>query len=289
MNGDAGMGQLMYGPAGTLRNGWKLLLFIPGLGAASYAAFHLAGLFGWSGGSPWLPAPGISFLACLAATWMFLQFEDRPLAAIGLDLQRRRGREFLFGALGGAALMASTGLAIYLADGCHWLRTPGVGALRLLQGAWLYLAVALSEELLFRGYCFQRLEEGLGAGATLALTGLGFALAHWGNPGMTGPTRLWATLNIGLAALLLGLAYLRTRSLALPIGIHLGWNWTQGSLLGFGVSGTREAGWWTPVFHARPAWLTGGAFGLEASLPCALLCAAACVALALWPDPETLD
>jgi hypothetical protein len=86
-----------------------------------------------------------------------------------------------------------------------------------------------------------------------------------------------------LAAILLGLCYLRTRSLALPIGLHLGWNWAQGSLLGFGVSGTTEVqGLWRPVFHGRPEWLTGGAFGLEASLPCALVCGLAIFLLGRW-------
>jgi hypothetical protein len=106
---------------------------------------------------------------------------------------------------------------------------------------------------------------------------------HWGNPGMHGATKAWATVNIALAALLLGFCYLRTRSLALPIGVHLGWNWAQGSLLGFGVSGTTDIkGAWTPIFHGRPDWLTGGTFGLEASVICTLVCGVAVVALWRW-------
>ena len=64
------------------------------------------------------------------------------------------------------------------------------------------------------------------------------------------------------------------------MGIHLGWNWAQGNLLGFGVSGT-EAGPTVlkPVFDG-PEWLTGGAFGLEASLPCLLVIGVCCVWLA---------
>ena len=119
----------------------------------------------------------------------------------------------------------------------------------------------------------------------LVFAGL-FALGHWGNPGMHGATRAWATLNIGLAAILLGFCYLRTRSLALPIGVHLGWNWAQGSLLGFGVSGTTDIkGVWSPVFHGRPEWLTGGAFGLEASVVCTLVCSATILVLWRWRGP----
>lgn len=143
--------------------------------------------------------------------------------------------------------------------------------------------MAFHEETLYRGYLFQRLVAGLGEWPAQLLMALLFALAHWGNPGMSGATMAWATLNIALAAVLLGLCYLRTKSLALPIGVHLGWNFTQGNLLGFGVSGTTDApGLLQPVLHGKPDWLTGGAFGLEAGLPCALVCLAVVVALAMW-------
>lgn len=66
--------------------------------------------------------------------------------------------------------------------------------------------------------------------------------------------------------MLLGLAYLRTRSLALPVGIHLGWNWSLGHLLGFGVSGFEHAGWFHPLLQDGPEWISGGRFGPEASL-----------------------
>jgi hypothetical protein len=134
-----------------------------------------------------------------------------------------------------------------------------------------------------RGYPFQRLVEGAGPWVGQLVFAALFALMHWGNPGMHGATRAWATVNIALAALLLGFCYLRTRSLALPIGVHLGWNWAQGSLLGFGVSGTTDIkGAWMPVFHGRPEWLTGGAFGLEASAICTLVCGAAVFGLWRW-------
>jgi len=135
----------------------------------------------------------------------------------------------------------------------------------------------------------QRLLEGAGPWTAQGAFAALFALLHWGNPGMHGSTRAWATLTIGLSAILLGLCYLRTRSLALPIGLHLGWNWAQGSLLGFGVSGTTDTrGLWTPVFRDRPEWLTGGAFGLEASLPCALVCGLAIWVVWRWKGPGPL-
>jgi hypothetical protein len=99
---------------------------------------------------------------------------------------------------------------------------------------------------------------------------------------MDGAVRIWGSLNIGLAAILLGLAYIKTRSLASPIGIHLGWNWVHGSLLGLGVSGNEYKGFWEPTFNDSSNWLTGGDFGLEGSAVATAVCLAACVAFALW-------
>ena len=280
---DESLLQALFGPEGRLRTGWKLLLFLLGNGVAGYVTLQLLPLAGWRlGYRAFLPTPWLLFLACLTVTWVFLRAEDRPLTSIGLSLDRSWARQFLAGSLGGIAIILVTAALGGALGGFHLVRSADTGLPQLLLGGWLFLAVALNEELLFRGYLFQRLEQGLGPWAAQACLALLFALSHWGNPGMAGATKVWATVNIALASLLLGLGYLRTRSLALPFGLHLGWNWAQGCLLGFGVSGTATRGWWTPVFHSQPEWLTGGSFGLEASLPCALICAFACAGLYVW-------
>jgi membrane protease YdiL (CAAX protease family) len=98
-----------------------------------------------------------------------------------------------------------------------------------------------------------------------------FLLTHLNNPGMSGGIKVMASINIFLASILFGLAFLRTRSLAMPLGLHWMANWVQGGVLGFGVSGTEVTGLWKPVFGEAPFWLTGGPFGIEASLP-GLIC-----------------
>ena len=278
------MASVFRGPDGTVRGGWKALLFALGAGFCGSAAGNLRPLAG-----PWLPAAWFSFAAFLGLTWACLELEGLPLGSVGLRLDRRWARLFLLGALGGCGLMGLMALGAYLGGGFHLARNPQAGLGTLLAGAWLFLAVAFSEELLFRGYLFQRLCQGIGPWPAQLLVAILFAAVHWSNPGMAGATRAWASLDLVLAGILLGLCYLRTRSLALPIGLHLGWNWAQGVLLGFGVSGMPSAGWWTPVFHGGTAWLTGGRFGLEASLPCALVAAAACLALVRMPASELLD
>ena len=104
---------------------------------------------------------------------------------------------------------------------------------------------------------------------------------------MEGTTEFWATLDTVLGALLLGFAYLRTGSLALPIGIHFGWNWAQGALLGFDVSGLGQAGWLLPELLGKPQWLTGGSFGPEASVFSVLVDATAVLLLWRWKGVAT--
>jgi uncharacterized protein len=120
---------------------------------------------------------------------------------------------------------------------------------------------------LFRGFIFQRLIESFGQWpAQLLIAGL-FLLTHLNNPGMTGTIKILASMNIFIASLLFGMAYIKTKKLAMPIGLHLMANVAQGPFLGFGVSGEREVSLFTPAFDSSPAWFTGGVFGLEASIP----------------------
>lgn len=266
---------------GAVRNGWKILGFLALMVALG---FLMGGLYRLLPG-PWrvhIPEQWIGTLSVLAASWACLRAEGRGPATLGLRLDPRFARDFALGTLGGLGLMLITAGIIWGFRGVQWSRTAGVGTAGLLNGAWLYLAVACFEEFLFRGYPFQRAVRGLGFPAAQLAFAAFFAIGHWGNPGMAGATKAWATVNIALAALLLAFCWRRTGSLALPIGVHLGWNWAQGSLLGFGVSGATNRGWWTPVFQERPEWFTGGAFGLEASFVCTLVCGAAILGLWAW-------
>jgi uncharacterized protein len=108
----------------------------------------------------------------------------------------------------------------------------------------LFAGVAAAEELLFRGFIFQRLIAGISQWpAQLILAGY-FLLTHLNNPGMTGDVKVLAGMNIFLASLMFGLAFIRTKSLAMPLGLHFMANLMQGTVLGFGVSGTDQPGLW---------------------------------------------
>ena len=276
------MPQWFIDEQGSVRSGWKVVGFI--------LMFTLIGnCVGLLAKALHAPSPGpvmgewINAAIIALASFICVRMERRSFGDLGFHLGPRWLGELGVGTLGGILLILLMALLVKGLDGFHWVRTPAIGPRQVLAAAAMFLGVAFSEEMVSRGFPFQRLVKGAGPWVgQLVFAGL-FALMHWGNPGMHGATKVWATLNIGLAAILLGFCYLRTRSLALPIGVHLGWNWAQGSLLGFGVSGTSmTTGAWSPVFHGRPEWLTGGAFGLEASLLCTLVSGAAILGLWRW-------
>ena len=212
----------------------------------------------------WLePLP---FLFTLLATWACTRLRKEPLASVGFQLDQRWLKEIAWGTLFGGCSMLAAVAMIWAIGGVRLELDPTRNMSALAFGFYMFLFVALFEETLFRGFLFQRLRDGTGIWVAQIALALLFAAGHWGNPGMHGATMFWATIDIALAAVMLGLAYLRTRSLALSIGLHLGWNWTQGHVLGFGVSGIGQPGWFHPVFLGKAEWLTGGSFGPEASV-----------------------
>jgi hypothetical protein len=271
-----------FNDEGSVRSGWKALGFLVLFLAMGAVASLVATLLN----APEFSATWLVWISAGLATFASLicvRLEKRSFRDLGFHLDPRWLTEFGAGVMVGLLLILGTALIIKSLDGFHWERAGTIGPRQMLAGATMFLGVAIGEEIVSRGFPFQRLVEESGPWAGQLVLATFFALMHWRNPGMHGATKAWATLNIGLAAILLGFCYLRTRSLAMPIGLHLGWNWAQGSLLGFGVSGTTEVkGAWMPVFHGKPEWLTGGAFGLEASLPCALVCGIAILAMWRW-------
>jgi membrane protease YdiL (CAAX protease family) len=260
-----GMRKVFLDAQGKLRNGWWMGVFVAFFVATTLAYTPISRTLQSLGvHKDWLqPLP---FLFALFATWACTRLRREPLASVGFRLGRRWALEWLAGLGLGCAAIGAVVALIALAGGVR-LELSGdrtVGALAF--GFYLMLFVSLLEETLFRGFLFQRLRDGAGLPVAIFVFAVLFALMHEGNPGMSASTRVVAMLDIALASVLLALAYVRTGSLALPVGLHLGWNWMQGSVLGFNVSGMGLPGWWQPVPQAVPDWLGGGAFGPEASI-----------------------
>ena len=124
------------------------------------------------------------------------------------------------------------------------------------------VAAGYVEEVLFRGVLFRIIEETLGTWIALALTALMFGFAHMMNPNAT----LFSSFAIAMeAGILLGAAYVLTRRLWLAVGIHFAWNFTQGGIFGGRVSGLTMDGLLESELSG-PALLSGGEFGVEASI-----------------------
>ena len=174
-------------------------------------------------------------------------------------------KELSLGLLIGTGLMILPVLILTILGFINW-QSNILSYKTIVSGFSLYLLVAIAEELLFRGFMFQRLIQAFGQWpAQLVLAGL-FLLTHINNPGMTGTVKLLASVNIFIASIMFGIAYLKTKSLAMPIGIHFMANFMQGTVLGFGVSGSKDPSLFKPVFDNAPIWLSGGEFGIEASI-----------------------
>jgi len=244
---------------GKLRNGWWIAIFFVILTALLFPLILLARNEG--GGVPISYQLGVLLVASLIAQAL----RRRPIAELFGKPDVRWGSDLLVGLAAGALLMALPAAALGAAGAITWRLNPDWAD--ALGPTLLVLAMAAAtEEVLFRGFLFQRLIDGLGAWpAQLIVAGL-FVLTHSAALEGQGALGWLAGANIFLASIMFGLAYLRTRSLALPIGLHFAANATQGPLLGFGVSGSEQDGILVAIDHA-PDWISGGAFGIEASLP----------------------
>lgn len=206
-------------------------------------------------------------LPSLLALYMLLTrlLERRPLGSVGLAFYGRWKNELGLGLLSGAAMILAVGCLEWLLGVARFSLSAQPPGRVALAGVFLLLLLAVAaadEELLFRGYPFQRLVDSGGPLAAVAAVSVLFGLAHLRNP-----SHNWiSTVNTILAGVLLAVCYLRTRALWLPIGLHFTWNYFQGFVLGLPVSGWAMP---EPILAARihgPAWLTGGAYGPEGSI-----------------------
>jgi membrane protease YdiL (CAAX protease family) len=245
-----------------LRNGWWILAFFLPLGGMLIA---MSALLQTDGKIP----VEQQLMMVLVLTCVLQLARRRPLTEIFGAPDAGSLKGFLLGGVAGTLLMALPA-ALLAAGGWVRFELAATGASALWPGLILLLPAAVLEELVFRGFVFRCLQAGLGLVPALAITSAFFLLTHLGNPGMVGLTKILAALNIFIASILFGLALVRSGGLAMPIGLHLAANFTQSSVFGFGVSGNVLPGMLVPQFGSAPVWLTGGQFGLEASMPCLL-------------------
>src|SRR5712691_6323661 len=277
--------QVFTNQAGRLRSGWRLvvfaLIYIALLFLISTAVrifYAIASLIA-PGRRPGPYFENIAFRLILLAAALLVGYlctrwlEDLPWRALGLSLHARWLRDFFVGSIIGVASLAlATGIAA--AGGGLRFRAPDRELLlqigyTLVFSAALFIIAALAEEALFRGYPLQTLARAGLAWLGVLLTSVPFAAVHLRNPNVV---QGFTFVNTALAGVWLALAYLRTRSLWFPLGVHWSWNWALGSLFGLPVSGITNLAP-HPLLHGvdlGPAWLTGGSYGIEGGVACTL-------------------
>lgn len=255
----------------------RIVIFVAMLGAMIFLLRILFVTVGWAGKAAPVPERYIGMLVM------------QLVPALGAYLflvrviERRRPVELawrkvvphgVFGFLAGALLVSAVvgvlwSLGSYEVTGFN--DSPNWGRQLLIGG----LGAAVAEEIITRGVLFRVAEQGLGTWGALVLSAAVFGFGHIFNPGAT----VWSSVAIAVeAGVLFGLLFHVTRSLPLCMGVHMGWNFAQGTVWGIPVSGGKDTGWLVSV-RTGPDWLSGGAFGAEASVIAVALCSLVSLAL----------
>jgi CAAX protease family protein len=240
----------------AIRAGVFLLFYIV---SAQIAGWFLSEL-----NNPLLSGTAVILITGLAANTLCLRiFEGRHLADCGLWLNHCTGRNLLLGLGGGAAAVVVVLLPPVVVGTAHFVSLPAeaptAGSVAFLVG--MLAAGSFGEELLFRGYGLQILIAAIGPWATILPLGILFGALHYGNPGAS---MLSSAITAGFG-ILFGYAYLRSRDLWLPIGLHFGWNFTL-PVFGVNMSGLRiRVTGWEMTWSAGDLW-SGGDYGPEASV-----------------------
>lgn len=251
--------RVLFNSESRLRSSWWVVIFFLLLAALLFPTIILSDHYGFEV-TYWQQV-----LMIILVTIICLALRGESLFEFAGKLNKEWLHKLGAGLLLGSMLMIVPALILNLAGYVQW-QVNNTFLLDFMAGILVMLSVVIAEELLFRGFIFQRLIESFGTWPAQLLIGSLFLLTHLGNPGMAGSVKVLASINIFIASILFGIAYIKTRSLAMPIGIHFMANVMQGNILGFGVSGEKENSLLIPISDTAPTWITGGAFGLEASM-----------------------
>ena len=215
---------------------------------------------------------GVQLLPALAAYLILVKLIEQRRAS---ELAPRDIATFgAAGVLIGAVLFSLVVAVLWLAGSYHVTGTnPQVDWLPAVLVAGI--GAGIGEEIVMRGVLFRIVEEGLGTWWALLVSALAFGAAHIANPAAT----LWSSAAIAIeAGVLLALLYAVTRSLWACVGLHAAWNIMQGTVYGIPVSGGKADGWLVSQ-RTGPDWLSGGAFGAEASVVALAVCSTLSVVL----------
>lgn len=246
----------------------KTAMMVTGLAVAMLATNAIAA---W----PRNPVAALAIGPILAAAMICLYIFT------GRRVERRKVEEFpahhavrhLLLGTGLGVLMSGASVGILALFGAYTITGWGSVA-GMLAVAGMMCAIAVSEEVFFRGVVFRLLRGRWGTHVALGVSAILFGLVHLVNPDAS----LWGAFAIMIeAGIMLGAAYLATGSLWLAIGVHFGWNFATTGLFGSITSGSEARDSLVTAVTSGPDWLTGGRFGPEGCIIAILVCSIASV------------
>jgi membrane protease YdiL (CAAX protease family) len=255
-----------------LRAGWRILIFIVFFilmsRILSIVALGIVGDLDKTESSYWVFRGIIVIVASSLVIWVVRKyFDKKTFISLGLKLDSLAVKDFFVGLII-SGLMIGTIFIIFLISGLLEIKEiswSGSGISAVFEIIlWFFgigLAVGWSEELAFRGYLLQNIKDGIGMFWAILLSCILYGLLHMSNPN--------STIISGILIAIFGYSrifgWLRSGQLWLSIGMHAGWDFFQGPILGFPVSGMNTESLIKPTISGRE-WITGGSFGPEAGI-----------------------
>lgn len=222
---------------------------------------------------------GGMLLAVLTAAVIMLRLERRPFSDLGLSV-KGHAKGLWYGFLM-AVLLYLVGFGLSLVMGEVEVSGFQFRPLDLLGALLFFGLVALFEEILMRGYILGHLlHTRLNKFLSLFISAALFAFLHIFNPEIA----FLPMINLVLAGMLLGASYLYTRNLCFPLSLHFFWNWIQGPVLGYQVSGNNFMSTMLKLHIPEENVLNGGAFGFEGSLICTVLMIVCTILIVWWGE-----
>ncbi|WP_282126421.1 CPBP family intramembrane glutamic endopeptidase [Marinifilum flexuosum] len=211
-------------------------------------------------------------IGTLIIVWIFTKFIDRKkIFDLGFSIQNR-AKDIIYGLLAGS-LLIGIGFGVLWINGNLSITNINFNFFNLFQSVLIYCLVSLNEEIIVRGYILQNFMDSMNRYLALVLSSLIFTALHLLNPNVS----FLGITNIFLAGILLGIGYIFTKNLWFPLALHFSWNFFQGPIFGFEVSGTKSDTLISQTITGNEI-LTGGNFGFEGSLLASILCTA-CIVL----------
>lgn len=268
---------IFFNEFNRLRSGWRFAIFL-------LAFIFCAGLFNFaaavlftSSGMDYSPGSllfivinsSISLVLAVALGWFCGKYlEDLPFRALGCAFTKNWLRDLVWGLILGAfALVLAILIGVTFGGlSFQFNRDAGTTSILLTLGVLfaVFVVAGAFEEAFFRGYMLQTFARARLAWLAIVITSIFFAFGHLNNPG----ANYFSTINTVLAGVWFSVAYLKTRTLWFPFGLHMIWNWLQGAIFGIEVSGLKHlaAAPLLQEIDRGPAWLTGAEYGIEGGI-----------------------